>query len=739
MATSNPRASVLVRYGTALLLVAIALALTALIRPLIDEFVFALFYIAVVISAWYGGLGPALLATAVSIGASDFLFTTPQYGVSLGLDDVLRLVVEAAVAVTISSLVAARRNAEQQLRTSNAILQDRTAEAQAAAVRLAGQVARTSSLQSLTAALSEAITPEQVADVVITQGVAITGASSGGVRQAIDGGQTLRELRMGDYPEELLHEWHDMAVAADVPTAEAARTHTPVFVESHAALAARYPHIAALMSELGYPAIAALPLVVEGRTIGTLTLSFSQPQTFAAEDRAFMQTLAQQCAQALDRAELYTASRLAADRAIGLYTIAADLSSALTTTEVATALLQHSHRVLGAISGRVAVMDGGAELEILAATGYPTEFIESSRRIPLDAAAPLAEAARGRVLLLIESRAAANASNPALAQVHEQIAMHAWANIPLTLSGQVIGVMEFSFGEPRGFTAEDRTFLLTLAQQCAQALDRARLYEAERHARAEAEAAVSLRDVFFSVAAHELKTPLTSLLGQAQLLLRRVIRRQADASDDSNAPLARSARVVAAQAERLNKMVSALLDIARIDQGRLAIDRTRLDLCTLARQVVEEVQPTLERHTVVFEQAAGDVTIEGDALRLEQVLQNLISNAVKYSPEGGVVRVRVALHDSRALLEVSDQGIGIPETQLPHLFDRYYRADNAEPYHIGGMGIGLFVVREIVALHGGEITVSSRQGHGSTFSVWLPLPEAALAAPDRSATATPDA
>jgi signal transduction histidine kinase len=298
--------------------------------------------------------------------------------------------------------------------------------------------------------------------------------------------------------------------------------------------------------------------------------------------------------------------------------------------------------------------------------------------------------------------------------------------------------MEFSFGEPRSFTTEDRTFLLTLAQQCAQALDRARLYEAERHARAEAEAAVRLRDVFFSVAAHELKTPLTSLLGQAQLLLRRIARGRSGMPDDLDATLVRSASVVAAQAERLNKMVSSLLDIARIDQGRLAIDQMPLDLGALARQVVEEVQPTLGQHTVLFEEEPDDVTIEGDALRLEQVLQNLISNAVKYSPDGGVVRVRVARRASRALLEVEDQGIGIPEAQLPHLFDRFYRADNTVPYHISGMGIGLFVVREIVGLHGGEITVKSQQGAGSTFSIWLPLPEPALATTGRAAIATRD-
>jgi PAS domain S-box-containing protein len=245
--------------------------------------------------------------------------------------------------------------------------------------------------------------------------------------------------------------------------------------------------------------------------------------------------------------------------------------------------------------------------------------------------------------------------------------------------------------------------------------ERATLLKREQSARKEAEAAVRLRDTFLSVAAHELKTPLTTLLGNAQLLQRRAAR---------DAIMTRATRravdVIASQAGRLNKMIAALLDASRIETGQLSIERERLDLCALAQRVVGEIRPSLERHTIVCDAPDEAVIVEGDELRLEQVLQNLIQNAIKYSPNGGTVTVRVERRGDSAAVSVSDQGIGIPAQALPKLFRRFYRASNVEDQHISGMGIGLYVVKEIVALHGGDVEAESVEGQGSTFRISLP-------------------
>lgn len=254
---------------------------------------------------------------------------------------------------------------------------------------------------------------------------------------------------------------------------------------------------------------------------------------------------------------------------------------------------------------------------------------------------------------------------------------------------------------------------------CVDITEQRLLLEREQRARAEAEAALSQRDSFFSLAAHELKTPLTSLLGNVQMLQRRAAR-----DPELLERYERNLAVIRSQGQRLAAMINRLLDVARLELGQLALERATLDLRALALRVAEEIQPALERHTLSVEGGETALVVEGDEVRLEQVLQNLIQNAVKYSPEGGPVRVRLERAGAWARVLVRDEGIGVPAEALPHLFTRFYRADNAARYAISGTGIGLHVVKEIVCLHGGTVAAASVEGRGSTFTISLPLREA---------------
>jgi PAS domain S-box-containing protein len=246
-------------------------------------------------------------------------------------------------------------------------------------------------------------------------------------------------------------------------------------------------------------------------------------------------------------------------------------------------------------------------------------------------------------------------------------------------------------------------------------IERAELLEREHAARDAAEAAVRVRDTFLSTAAHELKTPLTVLHGNVQLLLRR---------HDRITPLPerdeRLLRAIGEQAERLNRLIAVMLDISRLQTGQLTIIRAPLDIAVLVRRVVDDILPTLVQHTLTCTLPDTPLVIEGDELRLEQVLQNLLSNAVKYSPTGGPITVCLERQAEVVRIVVADQGIGIPPANLPRLFQRYYRADNVDSQQISGMGIGLYVVRAIVELHGGHVGVVSPEAGGSIFTVALP-------------------
>ncbi|MDB5058126.1 MAG: sensor histidine kinase, partial [Chloroflexi bacterium] len=235
------------------------------------------------------------------------------------------------------------------------------------------------------------------------------------------------------------------------------------------------------------------------------------------------------------------------------------------------------------------------------------------------------------------------------------------------------------------------------------------------------EEATRLKDDFLSAAAHDLKTPLTTMVAQAQLLAHRAKRNPAAPAD-----LEGIERIIQ-QANRLKELVLELLDVSRVEYGKLVGRHETVDLVTL-------VGDACARHTTDFyrcmliapEQLVGTY----DRLRLMQLLDNLLENAVKYSPEGGEVRVTLEREANNAHLTVTDQGIGIPATDLPHLFDRFYRGINVDDRQFAGLGLGLYICSGIVEQHGGRLWATSPgPGEGSAFHAVLPLPTESLETP----------
>jgi signal transduction histidine kinase len=188
-----------------------------------------------------------------------------------------------------------------------------------------------------------------------------------------------------------------------------------------------------------------------------------------------------------------------------------------------------------------------------------------------------------------------------------------------------------------------------------------------------AEEAIRLRDQFLSVAAHELKNPLTSMLGYAEFIQRRQNRSSTLEDRDQHA-----LGTIVSQGARLNKMVGELLDVSRIESGQLEIVQEAVDLRQLIVRMVESIRLTMSCHHIEFISGDESVLVHGDEARLEQVVQNLLQNAIKYSPQGGVVKIIVSQRGSEAIVEVADNGIGIPREALPLLFNRFFRARNAE-------------------------------------------------------------
>jgi signal transduction histidine kinase len=294
--------------------------------------------------------------------------------------------------------------------------------------------------------------------------------------------------------------------------------------------------------------------------------------------------------------------------------------------------------------------------------------------------------------------------------------------VPLHARGTVMGVLMVSSPSPHQFRPEDQQLLSTLADQAAIAIENAMLYEHERGLRQTLEGlnrqiqeANQRKTAFVTLVSHELRTPLASMMGYTALLL-----------EGQGGPLGTRQRewlgVIGQNADRLEALIDDLLDTARIEMGRIELKLTPLDLMPLIHEVARALRPQIAREGqwLTLELAAALPAVVGDADRIRQILTNLLSNALKYTPSGGHITITARGDAGGVRVAVQDTGIGLTPEEQAQLFTPFFRARHDTTQRAGGTGLGLAITRALVELHGGAITVTSVPGQGSTFSVTLP-------------------
>ena len=365
--------------------------------------------------------------------------------------------------------------------------------------------------------------------------------------------------------------------------------------------------------------------------------------------------------------------------------------------------------LLGVDCGLVARFDPERVVAV-GSFGAPPAMLRAT--VPRSGAGALAQVAlRGRAVRIDDYAAL---SDDPVAEVARIGAYRSAVAAPVRVDGRLWGAVMAATTRPEPIAPDAERRLTAFAELLGLAIASALAAADRRRAEREAE---RQKDEFFTLVSHELRTPLASIKGYLEVLR----------EEEEGEPLEPGERreflgILERNAGRLERLVGDLLFVASIDQGRLPLDRSPIDLARVARGSVELATPAAEGRGIRMALHAEPVgPVIGDAGRLGQALDNLVSNAIKFTPDGGRVDVRLAGRDGRAVIEVADTGVGIPAGEQRQLFERFFRASSATERLVQGVGLGLAVVKAIVDAHGGTVAVESARGSGATFRIELPI------------------
>jgi signal transduction histidine kinase len=501
----------------------------------------------------------------------------------------------------------------------------------------------------------------------------------------------------------------------------------------------------------GY-SVVGVPMLVAERVIGVIYFDSQRPRQLVQDELQTLQMFGSGVTLAMEHARLYEAERSARDNA---KTMARQLKVLQAVSDVAMEHMRVSD-LLQTLLQRVQEMFEVENVAILlptpegdALTLYtvrgPEEAVLGKVQVPMGQGVAGTIAATRRPLF-VDNLRSVPVSNPFLRE-H----FHSLLGVPLLSEGQLMGVIHIDSVRPRQFGNDELQLLEATAERIARALARARLFETTESSRDEAKRQITVlqevaqrMDDFLGIASHELRTPLTSLTMNIQTL-EHWFNLSTDrdstpgepeisgthgsvAGGEETAQIISKARPVINRSvksiRRLQRLVGELLDASRIRENRLEPELERVDLAQVVRNVVEEQRLAFPHRSVALDIDGGKpIQVQADPRRIGQVIANLIANALKYSPANRGVRVALRRERKQARVVVEDEGIGIAEQDLDHIWERFYQAKG--PGHQTGsqigLGLGLFIARNIVESHGGTVGVQSAPGKGSTF--WFSLPQ----------------
>jgi signal transduction histidine kinase/ActR/RegA family two-component response regulator len=479
----------------------------------------------------------------------------------------------------------------------------------------------------------------------------------------------------------------------------------------------------ALLKQIGMVSLIHAPMLLRGRTIGVLSLARTEPGgRYGTADLAVAEELCDRAAVAIENARLFEASERRAREGHAMAEVARVLAETLDPALVWQRIAAGVRTLLDdAPAAALYWLEPTGDARALAVSTEPGVHFDWTRVLPKGT---------GMVAVAVRKRAIVAADDvlecsevvypPDTRARLERSAHRAVVAVPLIVQERVLGALAVGAERGRRFTQEEIALLSAFADHAAVALDNARLFEESQQRRAEAERARAAaeeanraKDEFLAVLSHELRTPLTTILGWVRMLL--AGRVPETRMSEALAAIDRNTRVQ-------TRLIDDLLDVSRIVAGKVELERRPVDLAEVVTAVVKSARQDPHAAALLSEPVIDlETPVLGDRERLHQVVANLLANAVKFTPAGGRVDVRLHRAGKDVELNVSDTGDGITAEELPHIFDRFHQVDRSSTRRHGGLGLGLAIVRHLVEMHGGSVQAESAgRGLGATFTVRLP-------------------
>jgi signal transduction histidine kinase/CheY-like chemotaxis protein len=568
-------------------------------------------------------------------------------------------------------------------------------------------------LLKLTNCLSEPLSSEEVGRVVVDQAAAALGAALALMWTIEDPPTHARLVRATGCDADTQARYARIPLEPWLPMGDAILKREALFFESRADYGDRYPvsrgrgYDVEPPRELSY---ACLPLVVHGRSIGGVSIVFSEARGFDEDERMFLAVLGHHAAQALERARLFESEKATRDRLERLQQLTAALSSAATVDEIAQLVSHVGTEVLRLSAAALFAADEYGDLHMIGAHGAKVAHVESFRHVAADSDLPLARAARERRPIYHECEADIQAELRTVSEVMGRgESFRTYGVLPLVRNDRLLGALAFSADRPRRFSREERSFAATIAEHCADALARARLYDETRKVS-------RAKDQFLAMLGHELRNPLAPIVTALHLMRMR-----------SEGLLERERAIIERQVKHLVRLVDDLLDVSRAVRGEVRLERAPIELASIVADAIEAAGPLVEerRHRLTVSVPRRGLLVDADADRIAQVVTNLVTNAAKYTPSGGRITVLARPDGEQVVLEVSDDGVGIAPELMPVVFDPFTQGRQGLDRKEGGLGLGLAIARQLIVAHGGSIEAHSEgRGRGTTMAVRLPCAHA---------------